>query len=126
MKKSLMFAALAMLFFSCASDSQKDIEQAQFYLDQGDFAKAIALADPIVTAEPSNNQAKFILSSALIGDFALSKKAGCKKTDTGYLGLLACLLDTKDSGDTNGLQSFERIAPKDNSDFSSIDRSSST
>lgn len=120
MKKFLLLGALAMLFTSCASDEQKDLEKARFYLDQGEYQKAIDLTQPIVDAEPNNNPAKFILASALVGTFALGDKAGCPATDTGYLGLLACLLDDKAAGDQTGLKTFGRIAPEDSSNNDNI------
>lgn len=120
MKKFLLLTAVTLLFFSCATDTQKDLEQARFYLDQGDYAKAKALVEPILASEPNNNEAKFILGSALVGNFALSKKAGCKATDTGYLGILACLLDDSESTDTNGLKTFGRIAPEDSANNDDI------
>jgi hypothetical protein len=112
MKNRFLIGALAMLMFSCASDSQKGLEEARFLLDKGEFDAAIAAVEPILETEPNNNEAKFILASALVGNFALSPKDGCQDTDTGYLGVLACLLDDKDSGDTNGLKTFARIAPE--------------
>lgn len=122
MKKKLFIGALAALMLSCASGTQSDIEKARFLLDEGEFQQAIDLMDPIVAADSSNNEAKFILGSALIGNFALEPKSGCQAEDTGYLGVLACLLDDKESGDTNGLQTFARIAPEDSGSNDDINR----
>lgn len=126
MKKNLLIGALAVLMFSCASDSQKGIEEARFALDKGNFAEAITLVQPILDAEPNNNEAKFIYGSALIGNFALEPKAGCRETDVGYLGVLACLLDNKDADDSNGLKTFARIAPEDASSNDDINLALST
>lgn len=115
MKKSLIIGVLAALMLSCASQTDKDIEQARFALDHGDFSLAVELAKPIVDAEPKNNEAKFILASAYVGVYALNPKPGCDKADVGYLGLLACILDNPDSTDSIGLRTFDRIAPADNS-----------
>lgn len=112
MKNSFVVGALMLLMLSCVSESQKGIEEARFLLDQGEFAQAIALLKPILADEPNNNEAKFLYGSALIGGFALEKKSGCRDTDTGYLGLLACLLDDKTADDSNGLKTFSRIAPE--------------
>lgn len=115
MKNSFVVGALMLLMLSCVSESQKGIEEARFLLDQGEFAQAIALLKPILADEPNNNEAKFLYGSALIGGFALEKKSGCLDTDTGYLGLLACLLDDKTADDSNGLKTFSRIAPENGS-----------
>ncbi|MCC7460153.1 MAG: hypothetical protein IT286_02510 [Proteobacteria bacterium] len=120
MKKQFLIGALAVLMFSCASDKQKGLEEARFLLDKGEFDAAIEQVQPIYEADPNNNEAKFIYASALIGNFALSPKPGCQATDTGYLGVLACLLDDKDEDDSNGLRTFGRIAPDDDSENASI------
>lgn len=122
MKKWTIIMGFAAIFFaSCASTEQKNLEEARFLLDQGKFDEAIALVQPIVEAEPNNNEAKFILASALVGNFALSPKAGCQSTDTGYLGALACILDEKDDSDENGLQTLGRIAPTSDEQNQEID-----
>lgn len=122
MKKNLFIGALTVLMFSCASESEKSIEEARFMLDKGEFDAAIALMEPIVESEPNNNEAKFILGSALIGSFALEPKSGCQEGDTGYLGVLACLMDDREDNDDSGLKTFGRIAPEEVSANDNINR----
>ena len=122
MKKTVAMSLLTLFVFACANSTQQDLETARFKLDQGKFDEAIALVDPILDAEPNNNEAKFILGSALVGNFALNPKPGCKPTDIGYLGLLACLLDEKPASDPTGLTTFNRIAPTNSSLNNDINR----
>lgn len=115
MKKFLVLGVFTALIFSCASETDKNIEKARFALDQGNYELAIELITPILEDDPNNNEAKFILGSAYIGTYALNPKPGCDEDDVGYLGLLACLVDEKSDDDDTGLQTFDRIAPEDNS-----------
>jgi len=113
MKNSFLVSMLAVLLLSCVPSTQKNLEEARFHLDKGEFSEAIALVQPILDEDPDNNEAKFIYASALIGSYALEPKSGCDESDTGYLGLLACLLDDKEADDPNGLKTFARISPDD-------------
>ena len=126
MKKSILIGALSVLILSCASTEQKNLEHARFLLDKGECAQAIELVDPMLADDPDNTEAKFILGSALVGNFALEDKNGCQESDTGYLGILACLLDDKDADDQNGLKTFGRIAPTDSTSNEDINRAVET
>ncbi len=93
---------LALLAASCAGSRDKAVEDAQFLLDQGNYTEAAAAVQPIVAANPKDQQATFILASALLGNGVLGEHGS-------YLGLLSKLLG--DQGSKTGFQTFGRIAP---------------
>jgi hypothetical protein len=111
MKKIFLLGLAMTLLSSCVPNNDKNIEEARFFLDKGEFSRAATLAQEVLEGDPDNNEAKFIYGSALIGTFALSPKSGCDDADTGYLGVLACLLDDSEEGDNSGFKTFGRIAP---------------
>ncbi len=106
MKARFLWAAV--LVVGCAGGVDKKIEETQYLLDDGNFSAAIVKAREIVASDPTNVQGQFLLASALMGDSMLGARAACPN-DTGYLGLLACLLD--DPSPNKDFASFARIAP---------------
>lgn len=114
MKNRFLIGALTMLLIACVQNTEQNLEEARFLLDQGKFSQAVSLLEPILVDEPSNTEAKFLLASAYVGEAALSPNHNCQSTDTGYLGTLACLLDDKSADDDSGLKTFNRISPDNN------------
>ncbi|MEZ4704691.1 MAG: hypothetical protein R3A11_05830 [Bdellovibrionota bacterium] len=108
--KKILLSLVVLFCVSCATDADKAIEEAKFLLDQGKFSEALAVIKPVAQNNPNNDQAQFVYASALIGDAGLSARQGCPSTDTGYLGLLACLQDNP-SGGQSDMDTFVRIAP---------------
>ncbi|MFH1262518.1 MAG: hypothetical protein V1495_03605 [Pseudomonadota bacterium] len=109
MKAKSLF--LSVLLAGCAGGTSADLEQIQFMLDHGQFAAAVTQAQAVVNASPTNLEAQFLLASAQIGDSMLGTHSRCKATDTGYIGLLACLQDPKTATDPGDFGTFLRIAP---------------
>ncbi|MCB0327596.1 MAG: hypothetical protein KDD52_08260 [Bdellovibrionales bacterium] len=112
MKTFLLSILSTFLLVSCVGSADKAIEQAKFYLDKGEFSKAIEIIEPIAQNSPENDEAQFVYASALIGDASLTPRSGCQAGDVGYLGLLACLQDAPQGGESD-IDTFVRIAPDD-------------
>jgi hypothetical protein len=112
-KHWLSFVLIALIFIGCAASSTDEaIEEARFFLDNGEFAAAIEKLNPIVEDEPNNAEAVFLLGSAYVGQAAQSPRPVCDDDETGVLGILSCFLKDSDSGTTTGLfGTFARIAP---------------
>ncbi|MFH1017482.1 MAG: hypothetical protein V1798_04775 [Pseudomonadota bacterium] len=106
---------LAFLFLAagCVGSRDSAVEQAQFLLDHGNYTEAAALLQPVVAANPQDDQATFLLASALIGKSVLG-------TSRSYLGLFADLLNDPSTGET-GFQTFARIAPASSSSISDLE-----
>lgn len=96
--------------FSCAGDQDKLLEEIQFLLDDAKFEQAVEKARTAVANDSTDINAQFLLASALIGNSVLSGGGGCPATDTGFLGLIACLQDEQSQGES-GFLTFTRIAP---------------
>jgi hypothetical protein len=113
--KTTIWASL-LLMFGCAGGVDQQLEEVQFLLDHGQFSAAVAEARAAVAAEPANLEAQFLLASALLGDSVLVPSGKCHAAngvhvgDIGYLGLLACLQDEKQEGES-AFATFIRIAP---------------
>ncbi len=101
----------AFSFLSCVTGDQKTLEEIGFLLDDGEFTEAITKARGAVANDPTNPEARFLLASALLGDAALSGGNDCAAEDTGWLGLIACLQDEQQTGES-GFLTFNRIAPQ--------------
>lgn len=99
-----------MFLLACAGGVDKTLEEVRFHLDKGEFQAAVTKARQAVADDPTNTDAQFLLASALMGGSVLSPSANCEPEDTGYLGLLACLQDNQEPGES-GFVTFVRIAP---------------
>ncbi|HLG19272.1 MAG TPA: hypothetical protein VI895_05585 [Bdellovibrionota bacterium] len=91
-----------LLCVGCASDAEKNLEEARFLLDKGEFAQAETKARSAVAENPADTGAQFTLASALIGVSFLG--------DGTYLGKLASLQDAA-AGSGFGFQTIASIAP---------------
>lgn len=94
----------------CVNSSESRLEEVRSLLDKGRFDDALALAQVSVDEDPENLQARSYLAEANLGAGALSGTPDCPVGDTGVLGLLACLQDDAEAGQSK-LQTFRRIAP---------------
>ncbi len=100
LRRALLLLPLV-LFVSCNSGTEGDIEDAQFLLDQAKYSDAITILEAIVAAEPENYEAIGLLGSAVFARGFLGE-------DTTYLGLFADFLE----GQTSGLSNLETIQAK--------------
>ncbi len=112
-RSGISILVLGLWAAGCAGSRDSSIEEAQFLLDHSKFTEAAALVQPIVTANPQDEQATFVLASALLGKAVL----GNNRT---YLGLLGDLLETPASGETE-FQTFARIAPDSSDQLSDLE-----
>jgi hypothetical protein len=108
MKAKLL--CLLLVSFGCSGGVDNKMEEVQFLLDQGNYAAAMTKASEAVAEAPDNQQAKFLLASAMIGDSVITARSRCPN-DTGYLGLLACLQDNQSANEATPMMTFYRIAP---------------
>lgn len=121
------FGPLILLGFSaCVSGVDSSIEKAQFLLDDGNFAEAVAEARKAVAADPASVDAAFVLGSALLGGAIAADSSTCAVDpnypdgNDGYLGLVACLQEDPGSGESDA-QTFLRIAPATTSSLSELE-----
>lgn len=116
---------VSLLLIGCASDIDKKIEEIRFLLDHGKFSEAVTEAQQVVDAAPDNQEGQFLLATALFGDAVLTARTKCKNSnDTGYLGLVACIMDSKTSG--TDLGTFTRIAPDDTTQLDKLEECTNT
>ena len=94
---------IGLVFSHCASDLDQKIEEARFLLDQGKYTEAIALMQPVVTANPNSLLAQFLLAEAQVGQAAFGD-------GNSYLNLLSDFLRANDAGQSD-FATFARLAP---------------
>ncbi len=99
-----MIFAAATLLLSCASDVNKNLEEARFLLDKGEYAAAETSCRAALAEDPSNHDGKFLLASSLIGQAFLANGRS-------YLGLMSNVEKDKKSGESD-FETFARIAPE--------------
>jgi hypothetical protein len=99
-KAWIVFSAL--LAAGCATSRDAALEDAQFLLDRADYVGAAAKVQPLVTADPRDQEATFILASAFLGKAVL-------REGSSYLGLLSKVLE--DGGNLSPFQTLTKIAP---------------
>ena len=112
-KLSLPLLLLFLVSFSltsCVDSLNRDIEEIQFLLDAGDYDEAIRIGENLISEDSTNREASVLLASAYLGRGSLSGGAGCQDEDTGVVGLLACVVDSRSNNESN-LETFSRIAP---------------
>lgn len=110
MKKILVLSFVCLFGVACVESRNKTIEEIEFLLDSGKFDEAITKSRELLVTDANDLDAQKLLASSLLGKTALSGGSGCAETDTGILGLLACLLDAQGADETE-LETFGRIAP---------------
>ncbi len=126
-KKKVSFGLFISLFLllRCSSGLERQIEEVQFLLDDGKYSEAVDKARLAVSNDPENVDARLLLASALLGDALLSGGKGCDETDTGFLGLVACLQDQQSEGETDFI-TFSRVAPDVNDQVAKLEEARDT
>ncbi len=103
--KTLVSILVLIGLVGCAGSTEKRLEEAQFALIDADYAAAVTLAEAILEDEPSNVEAKMILSTGLLGRSVLGEGET-------FLGLLADVLENaEETGGGDPLPVFLVIAP---------------